>query len=65
MYPSFYLSSLLKYYFFELSMRENKREVRVFHSAQSSPILSHTSSSPLCISYFYQILRQRLCDFLI
>lgn len=35
--------------------------------AQSSPILSHPSllPSPLCISYFHQILRQRLCDFLI
>lgn len=35
------------------------------------PILSHCtfppslSPSPLCISYFHQILRQRLCDFLI
>lgn len=41
MYPCLYLSSLWKYHFFKLSVRENKREV-TFTLHKGSPILSHS-----------------------
>ena len=66
--PAFTCSSLLKYYFFKLGMRENTREVRVFTVHKALPS-SHTAASlpasPLCVSCFHQIPRQCLCDFLI
>lgn len=65
MHPRFYLSSLLKYYFFKLGMRDNKREVRVFTHTKFSHPLTMQPPFPFFFSYFHQKLRQRLCDFLI
>lgn len=63
MYPSIHLSSLLKSSFFKLSMREHKEQVEVF--ALHKVLQFSHPLSPQCASYFHQILRHCLCDFLI
>lgn len=67
MHLSIYLSSLLKHYFFffKLSMRENKREATVFALDKVLPSSHPPCLPPIapisCLYLFHQILRVHLC----
>lgn len=61
--PSIHLSSLLKSSYFKLGMREHREEAGAL-APHKVPPFSHPLF-PQCASYFHQMLRHCLCDFLI